>query len=195
MKKQYFAWKNGKQNAKGTQDWVELTSKEFLEICKSNIGKPIKERRLFARIPNVDDGDTYYLLECDYTNYLKSVSAAMERLRKRIEKEQLKNQGLWYDIISLDFGMTDEEGESYTLHDILADPDSIFEDRLITSMDLQRALSVLSDDERSIIECLYLSAKPKTLREYAAEINVPFTTLQNKKTKILKKMKKSFVQN
>jgi len=195
MKKQFFVWKDGKQNKNGVQEWTEINGKDFLEICKSNFGKPIEERRLFARISGSEDDDIYYVFECDYENYLKSNAECVERFRKRLDEEQLKIEGLWYELVSLDYTMTDECGEEYTLHDIVPDPDAFFENKAITSVDLERALSNLQADEKAIVEALYLSNRPKTVREYAEELKIPHTTLQSRKKNILKKIKKSFVQN
>ena len=195
MKRQYFAWKNGKQTLSAHQEWEDITAKEFLEICKSNIGKPIEKQRFFARIPCAEDSDYYYVMECDYSNYLKSNAECVERFRKRLEKEQLEKDGLWFELISLDFPMADEDGEIYCLHDVVAEPDFAFEEKTINSMILNNALSKLSDDERKLIDAFYLSDEIKTERQYAAEFNEPNSTIHSKKIRVLKKMKKCFAQN
>ena len=94
MEKRYFAWKDGRQDLDKNQQWVELSAKDFLEICKSNIYKSPDTRRYFARLSGVENGDTYYLFECDYVNYLKSVNESMHRMRKRIEIRKNDNKGL-----------------------------------------------------------------------------------------------------
>ena len=195
MKKQYFAWKNGEQSTSSSQQWEEITVKDCLEICRGNRNLTKEHRRFFARVPGVEENDTYYVLECDYKNHIKSVAEAMERWRKRIEEEKLIEEGLVFEIISLDLPMTDENGETYTLLDMIPDPDSLFEDKLIASMDLHNALLSLSEEERNLIEMFYLSNHPNTVREYAEKINAPFTTVQSRKEKILKKLKDFFVQN
>lgn len=78
---------------------------------------------------------------------------------------------------------------------MVADENSVFETGLVELIDLQSALKVLTSNERGIIDALYLSANPKTEREYSKEINVPCMTLHCRKTKILKKLKNYFVQN
>ena len=195
MKKQYFAWKDGKQNLNGKQEWQELTSKEFLELCYSNSKRPKEEKRYFARVPGVEDGDTYFVLECTYEEFLRSEAERKLRKRKRDEKEQLKADGLWYDLISLDYEVDDGDGNTVTLHDMVADENSVFETGLVELIDLESALKVLTSKERGIIDAFYLSENPKTEREYAKELNVPCMTLHCRKTKILKKLKNYFVQN
>ena len=195
MKKQYYVWKDGKQNLDGKQEWVELTAKEFLEICNHNRKVEPSDRRYFARVPGVEEDDTYYLLECDYNSYLKSVAEAMERWRNRKKEEQLIKEGLTFEIISLDFSMTDENDDAYTLLDVIPDLDSLFEDKLILSMDLNKVLVSLSEEERNLIDVFYLSSNPKTERAYAEEIKKPYSTVHRNKIKVLKKMKEKMAQN
>lgn len=194
MKKIFFEWKNGKQSTSGDQEWEQISSEDCRAICRNNKNLPQECRRFFARLPGVDENDTYYIFECDYKNHIKSVAEAMERWRKRIEEEKLIEEGLVYEIISLDLPMTDQNGETFTLLDMIPDPDSLYEDKLIVSMDLQNALLSLSEEERSLINAFYLSSQPKTVREYAKETKLPFTTLQSRKEKILKNLKDYFVQ-
>ena len=195
MKKQYFAWKNGEQSTSGSQQWEEITVKDCLAISRGNRNLTKEHRRFFARVSGVEENDTYYVLECDYKNHIKSVAEAMERWRKRIEEEKLIEEGLVFEIISLDLPMTDENGETYTLLDMIPDPDSLFEDKLITSMDLHNALLSLSKDERHLIDVFYLSDNPKTERSYADEIGTPYSTIHRKKMNILKKMREKMAQN
>ena len=191
MNKQYFVWKDGKQNLDGKQEWVELTAKEFLEICNHNRKVEPVDRRYFARVPGVEEDDTYYLLECDYNSYLKSVAEAMERWRNRKKEEQLIKEGLAFEVISLDFPMTDENDDAYTLLDVIPDLDSLFEDKLIFS----KVLMSLSEEERNLIDVFYLSNNPKTERAYAEEIKKPYSTVHRNKMKVLKKMKEKMAQN
>ena len=195
MKIQYFAWKNGKQNLNGKQDWQELTAKEFLELCYSNSKCPKEGKRYFARVPGVEVGDAYFVIECTHEEFLRSEAERKLRKRKKKEDEQLKADGLVYDLISLDYEVDDGDGNTVTLHDMVPDDSSDFETSLVELIDLQSALKVLTSKERSIIDAFYLSENPKTEREYAIELNVPYMTLHCRKTKILKKLKNYFVQN
>ena len=178
MKKRYFAWKDGKQSLNKNQQWVELSAKDFLEICKSNIYKSPDTRRYFARLSGVENGDIYYLFECDYVNYLKSVNESMRRMRKRIEIRKNENNGLNIRMISLDYSMTDENGDEYTLHDLIGDPDSVFKDKIVNSMDLKRAISILPAEERKMVNDLYLADEPISEKKLAEKENIPRTTLQ-----------------
>lgn len=195
MKKQYFAWKDGKQNLNGKQEWQELTSKEFLELCYSNSKRPKEEKRYFARVPGVEDEDAYFVLECTYEEFLRSDAERKLRKRKRDETEQLKADGLWYDLISFDYEVDDGDGNTVTLHDMVADENSVFETGLVELIDLQSALKVLTSKEREFVNTFYLAGSPKTEREYANEMGISKTALHMKKKKILRKLKNQIDQN
>lgn len=140
MKIQYFAWKNGKQNLNGKQDWQELTAKEFLELCYSNSKCPKEGKRYFARVPGVEVGDAYFVIECTHEEFLRSEAERKLRKRKKKEDEQLKADGLVYDLISLDYEVDDGDGNTVTLHDMVPDDSSDFETSLVELIDLQSAL-------------------------------------------------------
>ena len=51
MKRQYFAWKNAKKTTIGTQDWEELSAKEFCDLqIKIRTGQ-VTPKRYFACVP------------------------------------------------------------------------------------------------------------------------------------------------
>lgn len=56
MKKQYFAWKDGKQSRNGRQEWTELTAKEYKTIYENNKAYAADKRRYLPCFPV----DTYY---------------------------------------------------------------------------------------------------------------------------------------
>ena len=195
MKKQYFAWKDGIQAVNGPQEWVELLAKEFCELeIKIRTGQ-ISPKRYFACVPSAENGDVYYYFECTYEQFLDSEKKRIEQLRKAIEEQEMKEKGLWYDLISLDYTFQDDSGDELSLHDIIEDPNSLFEDALINSICLQNALKSLTTDERELIKVLYLSSEPLTERAYAEKTGISNSTVHSRKMKTLKKLKKSFAQN
>ncbi len=194
MKTKYYAWKDGEKKS-GKQDWVELTPNEFIMLCNNNRNLDKKERRYFYQLPGLEQGDCYYYLECTYEQFLKSRAEKDERARKRKEEETIKAQGQWYETVSLDAPFEDETGDVCSLHDMIPDPDSCFEDSLILSMDVKNALCSLDPDELEIIERLYLSEFAVSTRKLAQQMDVPVMTLNNRKKKILSKIKKSLVHS
>ena len=195
MKKQYFAWKDGIQAVNGPQEWVELLAKEFCELeIKIRTGQ-ISPKRYFACVPPAESGDVYYYFECTYEQFLDSEKKRIERLRKAIEEQEMKEKGLWYDLISLDCTYQDDNGDELSLHDMIADPNAFFEERLINSILLRNALSFLTREERTIINVFYLNDKTCTEREYASANNLSKTSVHYQKKKILKKLKSFLDQN
>ena len=190
MKKQYFAWEDG------TNELAEITAKEFLTICKQNKVLAKSERRYFTRVPGVTEDDVYYFLECTYEDYKKSVVESQAKHRKLCEERDLKEKGLWYDIISLDHVYRDDSGNVSAMHDIVADDSAFFEEMIVTDIALESALGHLTDDERLVIDVLYLkNSDNMSEREIAEKMGIPQKTLNNRKLKILKKLKKYLAQN
>jgi len=193
---QYYEWKNGKKaEKKDLQEWSEITEDQYLKICKSNKELELDKRRYFEKIPGIEEGDVTYYFECDLEAYRKYRREKEKEAYKK--KEEMKDAELFGEItvLSFDAPYEDANGDVYTLHDLVADENSLFEDKSIQSVDLCNALVGLTDEERQIIDALFLSDKPSTVREYAERQDIPFTTVQSKKKKILWKLKKSFVQN
>lgn len=62
-----------------------------------------------------------------------------------------------------------------------------FEDRLIESMMLERAIASLTDDERDLIDALFFEGM--TEREYAAKIGIAQKNVNARKQRILEKLK------
>lgn len=195
MKKQYFAWKDGKQNQSTQQEWMELTAKEYRGIYENNKYSPVNKRRYFAPLPGIETGDVYYCFECDYERYKKYRAEKEQKVRK---KRANKEDDVMYGsvrLLSLDVEFTDESVNAYSLHDLIADEDSLFENELIESLMFQQVVNALSEDEIELIYAIYLSDKPMTIRDYAEITGVHFTTVNYRKKKILEKLKELFIQN
>lgn len=194
MNTKYYAWKNGKRS-EGKQQWVELASNEFIELCNMNRKLKRSERRYFYQLPGIEEGDCYLYLECTYEQFLISRAEKQMRTRRRKEKEEMIENGQWYSVVSLDAPIEDGSDDTYTFHDLIADPDSLFEDRLILSMDIQQALKTLTEEEYEIIETLYLSEYAVSERDLARSMDVPQKTMNNRKKKILSKLKKNLAHS
>lgn len=197
MKIYYFAWQNGKKaDESSRQEWTELSAKEYKEIYESNKTYDISKRRFFERVAGVDCGNDVYYFECDYEQYKKYRAEKEKKARK---EKQLKEDEVRYGVIqllSLDAEYEDASGEDFTLHDIVADDNSLFEDRLVTDVSLESALKHLTEDERKIVDTLYLKNNDnRSERDFAEKMSVPQKTLNNRKLKILKKLKKYLAQN
>lgn len=194
MKTKYYVWKNGMQS-KGMQEWIELSPREFIELCNNNRNLKQENRRYFYQLPGLESGDTYLYLECTYEQYKESRSERYRRLKKKKEIEKLESSGQLFYSVSFDTVAENEMGDDFTLQDLIPDPDSDFEDRLILSSDVQSAFKALTPDELEIIEMLYLSEYAVSERELARQMKLPQKTLNNRKIKILSKIKNSLAHS
>ena len=190
MKKQYFAWKNGKQTV-DKQDWVELTPDEFIEICNNNLMVDREQRRFFYQLPGFEEGDDYLYLECTFEQYKVSRAEKQIRTRRRKEKEKMIEKGQWFSTVSFDSPIEGENGETCTLHELVPDPDAFFESNLIMNIDLYNALDTLSIDERDLIYDLFFDPdREVSVSELAREKGLSQQTLNYRKLKIFEKIKK-----
>ena len=194
MKTKYYVWKDGKQSPE-KQDWIEMTPLEFIELCNSNRNLKQENRRYFYQLPGLESGDTYLYLECTYEQYKESRLERYKRMKEKKEIEELESSRRLYYSVSFDTVAENEMGDDFTLQDLIPDPDSDFEDRLILSSDVQSALKTLTPDELEIIEMLYLSEYAVSERELARQMKLPQKTLNNRKIKILSKIKKSLAHS
>ncbi len=113
MSKKYYAWKN--RECQGINpEWIELTGKEFVELCKANKDLPDEEKRWFYKLPGLEEGDDYLIMECTYENFMKSEQERLQRHRKT---------ELWecFECLSLDYTYSNESGEILTLADVVGD--------------------------------------------------------------------------
>lgn len=196
MKKQYFAWKDGNQAKDGRQEWIEITPKEYREIYENNKACAVDKRRYFASLPGVEKGDIYYCFECDYERYKEYRAEKEQKARKEKASKEAEEKYGPIQLLSLDTEFADEPGDTYSLHDLIADESASFEERLVTDIALESALGYLTDDERFIINALFFeNSDNMSERDIAKRIGIPRTTLQSQRIKILKKLKKYFVQN
>lgn len=153
----YFAWKNGiKAENRDLQEWDELSQKQYLQICANNKKVGLEDRRFFEKVSGIEQGDDTYYFECDIDAYRRYRRRKEKEAYK--EKEEIKDAELFGEItlLSLDAPYEDSDGYSYSLHDIVADENSAFEERLTRSLDLCEAIDNLSNEERCIIRITHL---------------------------------------
>ena len=184
MSKKYYAWKN--RDCQGiTPEWIELTGKEFVELCKANKDLPDEEKRWFYKLPGLEEGDDYLVMECTYENFLKSEQERLQRHRK-IE--------LWecFECLSLDYKYTDNSGEEYTLADIVRDPRVNTEDDYM-NLALYAAIDLLNDDYRNFI-LYWIENKKDGLSDdrIAASLNIPRDKLRWMYKQVCDELRKIF---
>ena len=190
MQIKYFAWKDGKKS-EAKQEWVELTPKEFIEICNNNRNLKPKERRFFYQLPGLEKGDCYMYLECTFEQYIVSRSERNNRIQKRKEMAEFEKKGEFNSMVSLDLEIVDACGEISTLHDLIPDVSSTFENSSAASVDLHNAINLLSFKERKLIYDLYFGPKGQvSVNKLAKKKKVSQQALNKRKLRIFKKIRK-----
>lgn len=182
MKTTYWVWKDPFCNGVNT-DWQELTGREFLTLVRS----PEKQGRYFIRLGSSEfDGSdgavvmetteaayTAWKQEKNHTDYLRNVAKGTST----VSYHALESEDCTF-------------GE-----ELLPDTNCDIEADFIHSQEpeiLREALLLLSDDERQMMEYLYLSAHPGTVRGYEEMTGIPKSTVNRRQRAVLAKLKKFF---
>ena len=187
MATKYFAWKHPVTDG-SEPEWVELTGKQFYKITSSEEGK----NRYFKKINDgADDGMDVYVFETTRDDYL-----AWDRAHKCVERKKKTQKKYKPVFVSMDAYIGPEK--EYTYHDIVADEVESIEDRVELEFfieELRLILKTLSEDELKLVNMLYLdNDRGLSEREIARLNGIDPGTLRYQRTKILKKIKKSFTQ-
>jgi len=180
MKTTYLIWKSS-PNEGVAPDWQEITGKEFLALVRSPQGKG----RHFIKLPSTDpDGkDGAVVMETTRANYL-------DWKREKNRADYLRTCGKDTTVVSY-HAMESDDGE-YFGEELLPDYDSDAENKYIKVYRLEMALAVLTDEERQLVEHLYLSDKQGTIRSYEALTGIPKSTVNRRQKAVLEKLKKFF---
>jgi DNA-directed RNA polymerase sigma subunit (sigma70/sigma32) len=182
MKTTYLVWKD--PNCNGINpDWQELNGREFFAFIKMPENKGRHFIKLFSVSEDGSDGDI--VMEATETAY-----DDWKQEKNRSDYLRRCNEG--YTVLSY-HAMETEDG-CYG-EELLPDETVNVEDDCFFMMDkkvLKTALARLTPDEYRLIAYLYLSDGKGTVRGYSELTGIPVMTIQDRKTRILKKLKKVF---
>lgn len=195
MSKKFYAWKN--RGCQGINpEWIELTGKQFAEICNANKALPDEEKRWFYKLPALEKEDDSIILECTKERYLES-QANVSFMHREREKEDFFFDN--YALESFDFVYTDDSGEEYTLHDIVEDSRVNVEDTAIKNYftnSLYEAISFLNQEDKEFI--LYWIEKKKaglSDDKIADSLNITVDKLRWKNKQVCRELKKILKKN
>ena len=165
-------------------NWIMMSIAEFNEFIKT----PVAKGRYFADVGAHEYSDTWYVVECDKETALKwRRELNRHYYLKRMERESgLKTVSMSSLIIN---------EEEYNGEEILADSDADVVAEVMQKMafeTLEKALDSLTAEEYDILYNLYLTDEPLTEREYGMLKGIPQKTLNDRKIRILKKVKSFF---
>lgn len=167
MKKTYWVMKN----PGSTAEWIEMNGKQFYDFITSPVG--------YGR----------YFMDCD--TYKIEVSPEQYRKWKLEANHRSYLQGFEDEALILSLGILAEEND-ISDDEVIADLSVNIEDEAIKNIDmrlLSEAILSLPDDERWLINELFLRDKPKTEQEIGETTGVSQQAVHKRKNKILKKLK------
>lgn len=192
MSRRFYAWKD--KNCNGVNpEWVELNYQEFKKIMEENKKVSDDEKRWFYKLPGLEEGDDYLVMECTLDAFRKSQS---EKQRRTYNSSLKENFDEMYSIISFDLILTDKSNEEYTLHEIIPDEsvnvaEEVLQNARISS--LYEAISHLDEEDKEFI-LYWLSSKFKGITDvdFYKQLNISKKTFRYRFSKICNELKKFF---
>lgn len=197
VKKVFYRWKDANDHT-----WLEMTGKEYYKFKNSD---EAKGRFFIAEVDPYFEADTivHEATESEFKKW-HTERTKYWQLRKDIsgssgnesERNHRRKMPLISNVISLDTKIDcDDDDESISLHDIVADPDSMFEDELITRVMVRNAISKLTADEQEFIFTLFYDPQGiPTERELESKYGVTHQALNYRKQKIFEKLRNFICQ-
>lgn len=197
VKKVFYRWKDANDHT-----WLEMTGKEFFDFINSEDGK---NHFFVEMVDPYQEADTivYEATEIDYkkwhserTRYWQLKKDLIDSSEDGLEKNHRRKMPLISNVISLDVQIDcDDDDESISLHDIVADPDSLFEDELIAQITVREMMKVLLPEEKEVIIALFFdNENNESERKVAAKLGIPQHTFNDRKASAFRKCKK-FLKN
>lgn len=116
----------------------------------------------------------------------------MRRIERREQYVDDCEEESEFSVISSSVPVGDE---METGEELIADPSVFVEEEAMHQLDLEilrYALQALDAEERELIDALYFSDDPPTVRELGEKMNLHFTTISKRKNAILKKLRTFF---
>ncbi len=186
--KRYFVWKDPDCNGI-SPEWLEISGNEFYDL----VNDPANSERTFIPWCDEDeDGKDSFIFEVTEEEFKE-----WDRNRKR---EAYRRKAFFDEkilFVDWDEVVYYDDTDPVTLGDVIPDPDAhvepTAEEELIE--DLYEALKTLSKKERQIIDALYLKNDDnKSEREITRELGISHMTMNCRKNRVLKKLRKYFAQ-
>ena len=186
--KKYFVWKDANCNGINPE-WLEISGKEFHKI----VSDPENKRWFIKWYDEDGECPDVFWYEVTYRVYLdhKEQKAREAYRRKKFFDENTL-------IVDFEEVLYYDDDGPVTRADTIVDEDAYVEpnpeEQLI--LDLQEALKTLSQEERELIDLLFLKNDDhKSERQIAKELGIPDMTINSRKKKIMQKLRLAFVQN
>lgn len=172
MAKKYYAWKNADCNGNNPV-WVEMTGIEFYEFKR----KPENKLRRFIELSGYGADDVIVI----ETTKEEHRAWNREQMEKSRNQECLREK---YTVVPFD----------NIINELIADKTDL-EQEFIEKSEynrLYKVLQSLSDEEKVIIQALFLDDEPISENELARKLKTSQQKINYRKKKIFEKIKNSF---
>jgi len=180
MKTTYLIWKDPSCGGVNP-DWKKISGKEFLALVRSPEGKG----RFFIKLPSTENDGS------DGTVVMEATEATYQNWkREKNRTDYLRLLGKAITVVSY-HAMKSDDDECFG-EELITNPDNTEEAERLIIFALETALASLTDAEYRLIEFLYLSDKPGTVRAYEEMTGIPKTTVSRRQKAALEKLKKYF---
>ena len=188
----YFLWKDPKCNGINPE-WIEISKDEYIAFINVEDAhqRRINRRRRFEITEDDWDGNRTSAFEVTLERYREwDAEKHREAYKKQIEEEE----GITF--VSLDAPIYNEDGEDFTLYDIIPSDYGVDHSREELIETLYEALETLTDEEREFIDILYINNdEKKSERQIARELGIPQRTFHHRKERVLEKLREKVAQN
>ena len=185
MRKLFFVKKNVNEPT-GASNWIEMNVDEFNEFISTEEGKARKNN--FAPLFGFGTGDADY--------YIETTREEVSRIRKENNRHAyLKRLEKESGCVTVSLNELDLYGENEQ-EDRIVDMTAFVDKSFIakeTSLEIQKALSMLTDKQRDIICSLVYTDEPVRVIDYAKTHNMTCAAVIQTKERALKQLKKIYV--
>lgn len=169
-------------------NWIYMNQHEFIAFMNTPAGKSRKDN--FGQLDGVDEDDVIYIVESE-----PKLATQMRKEKKRHDYLHQIEIDENICLVSLDNPTYESSEDELSLQEkyFIADDDVVRD--TIKHLDcetLRFAISTLDEEERMILQSLYLDEKPVSARKLSLILNVPVMTLHKRKNRILKKIRNYF---
>lgn len=183
MKKIYLAKKDPAMPADGS-NWIVMNSYDFAMFMKTPEGQ--KRKNNFGQLDACSRNEYIIVAEC-------GSESAKEWRSSKDEHDYLVNveKEMGFTVFSYNTQETSEDDMSG--EELIVDKNCDVEQEVLRKIEyeeLYKALSLLSDDDKNLLVCLFLHQKPMTEREYAKEYGEKQTSVNYRKARALERLKK-----
>ncbi len=180
--KKIFLVKKDPKAINSPENWNILSSVEFKRFVETEDGK--RRRPNFATLNALGPGDSMVIIECD-----EEIAKSMKKQHDLESAKQKAAAAIGMDTVSLHAIIMN--GEYLDGAELLVDDECDIENMVIRKLQIEEmlfALGMLSEDDKDLIEALYLKGT-HTEKSYGEEHGVSQQYIHKRKIRILQKLR------